>query len=875
MSWLRRLLNALRAGRIEREIDRELSFHLTERADQLRTEGLSAEEAMRRAHRQFGNATVQAERTRDVDVAGWMDGLCRNVRYAVRSLVRTPAFTSTVVLTLALGIGANSAVFSALDAVLLRPLPFPDGDRLMQLRQTHEGKEETHIAPIRLEDWNRLNSTFEAITGYYMEDVSETSGDLPQIVRRAWVAPRFLEVWGVAPSRGRGFTAAEHEAGGPKAVLISDRYWRVRLGADPHVLDRSVRIGTDACPIVGVMPASFLFPDRDVDLWFPGQMGTKLAQVRYATWYLGVGRLEPGVTLKQARGNLAAVQAALGKRFPDTDAKVGVEIVPLKETMVSGVRSSLWLLFGAVSVLLLIACTNIAALLLSRAAHRQQEIAIRLSLGASRTAVAAQLLTEAGVLALAGGAAGLFVAAAASTAFRSTTAGHARIDEIALDGRVLLYSFVITVTVALLCGLLPAIRTARRGVAGTLGEAGRTHVSTRSSVQWLLVGAQVTLSVMLLACAGLFLRSMEELTRVDPGFEPSRVLTFRVSATWAETGAYDRLVQRVDGTIEELRALPGVDAAATTGWSPPGVPTQWEVTFGLVEARGDSTQRMVAEARSVSPEYFATMQIPVLEGELCRRWRFNANGSAPGSRDVMVNRAFAARYLSGWPSPLGLHLAELNSESPPTRIVGVVGDARERGLAHEPGPTVYWCASAPNPTPYFLVRTRAEPSAVAQTVRLKMKELEPLRSVYDISPLEERIDEAFAENRLRTMLLVFFAVTALSLTCVGLYGTLSYLVRLRRREVGLRLALGARRRDIIQQFLKQGLRVVGLACVCGLALSFAFTRLLAGMLYGVSPSDPVTLSTVVGLVLAVAVLAALVPAVRAALVEPMQVLREE
>lgn len=871
MSWLRRLFNALRAGRVERDIDRELSFHIAERADQLRAEGLSTEEAMRRARRQFGNATVQAERTRDVDVAGWIDGLRRNVRYAVRSLVRTPAFTATVVLTLALGIGANSAVFSAVDTVLLRPLPFPDGDRLMQLRQTQEATAETNIAPIRLEDWNRLNSTFEAITGYYVEDVSETSGDLPQSVRRAWVAPRFLEVWGIAPARGRDFTAAEHKAGGPTPVLISDRYWRVRLGADPHVLDRTVRIGSDVFPIVGVMPASFLFPDRDVDLWFPIGMGTKLTQIRYATWYLGVGRLKPGVTLQQARDNLAAVQKALGKRFPDTDAKIGVEVVPLKEVMVSDARSSVWLLFGAVSVLLLIACTNIAALLLSRAAHRQQEITIRLSLGASRATVAGQLLTEAGVLAFAGGAAGLLVAAALSAAFRSTAAGLARVDEIALDGRLLLYSLAITVTVALLCGLLPAIRTARRGVAGTLGEAGRTHVSTRGSLQWLLVGAQVTLSVVLLAGAGLLVRSFQELWRVDPGFEPGRVLSFRVSASWAETGEYERLIQRINQTIEELRALPGVDAVATTGWSLPGVPTEWEATFELVEARGDTAQRMVTEARTVSPEYFATMRIPVLEGELCRGWR----NLKPEGGEVMVNRTFARRYLSEWPSAVGLHLGQLDGALPPNRIVGVVGDARERGLDRDPGPTVYWCLSAGMPTPYFLVRTRGEPLAIAQAVRLKMQELEPLRSVYDIAPLEERIDQAFTENRLRTVLLMVFAMTALALACVGLYGTLSYIVSLRRREVGLRLALGARRRHIIEQFLKQGLRVVCLACVCGLALSFAFTRLLAGMLYGVSPSDPLTLSTVVGLVLAVAALAALVPATRAALVEPMQVLREE
>ncbi|MGH9159885.1 MAG: ADOP family duplicated permease [Vicinamibacteraceae bacterium] len=874
MSWLRRLVNTIRSGRLQREIDHELSFHIVERAEQLRAEGLTATEAIRHARQQFGQQLLQAERTRDVDIAGWLDALFRNVRYAVRTLARTPVFTATVVLTLALGIGANSAVFSALDAVLLRPLPFPDADRLMRVNQTQEQSSETGIAPVRLEDWNRLNTTFEAITGYYTEDVSEISGDLPERVKRAKVAPRFLEVWGVAPALGRGFTAAEHRVGGPSAVLISDRYWRVRLGADAHVLNRAVRIGSESFPIIGVMPPSFLFPDRDVDLWFPVQRSNRMATIRYATWYDGIGRLKPNVTFQQGRDNLAAVQAQLAEQYPDPDATIGVNVAPLKATMVRGVRSSLWLLFGAVSVLLLIACTNIAALLLSRAAHRRQEISVRLALGASRATVAAQLLTETAVLAFAGGTFGLVVAAGASAALRSVAADLPRTEEITLDGRILLYTLASTVTVALLSGLLPAIRTARETVTGTLGEAGRTQIATRSSLPWVLVGAQVALSVTLLAAAGLLVRSFQELARVDPGFEPSRVLTFRVSASWSETGDYHRLVQRIDRTIEALQALPGVDAVATST-KLPGVREQFEATFELVEARGDTTERMAAEARFVSPGYFTTMQIPVLEGELCRRWRLNAEGDTFVTRDVMVSRTFAAQYLSGWPSVVGLHLAEIDSTSPPSRIVGVVGDARERGLNRAPGPTVYGCSSAANPMLDFLVRTRGEPLALAQAVRLKIKELDPLRSVYDIAPLEERIGDAYTEDRLRTVLLVLFAVTALSLACIGLYGTLSYVVSLRRREVGLRLALGALRRDIIQQFVMQGLRVVGPACLCGLALSFAFTRALSGMLFGVSTFDPVTLAGVIGVVLAVATLAALVPATRAALVEPMVVLREE
>ena len=867
MSWFARLWNTFRAGRVTRDIDRELSFHLAERADQLRANGLDAEEAARRARRQFGNVALQAERTRDVDIALWMDALLRNLRYALRTLARSPGFTATTVATLALGIGANTAVFSALDAVLLQPLPFPAADRLVQIRQRQDKSAETNIAPIRLEDWNRLNSTFDGISGYFTENVSDTSGDVPERVRRAWVAPRFFAVWAVLPALGRDFSDEEHRAGGPSPVIISDRYWRRRLGADPNVLRRTVRIGSDAFPIVGVMPASFLFPDRDVDLWFPTAMSSKLSEVRYATWYTGIGRLKPGVTLEQARADMALVQAQLGSQHPETDRNIGVDLVPLKEATVGGVRRSLWLVFSAVSVLLLIACTNIAALLLSRAAQYQHEISVRLSLGATRAAVAGQVLAETGVLALAGGALGLLIAAGATAALRAEAANLPRIDEIALDGRILLYTLGSTLTVAFLCGVLPAIRNGREGFAVVSNEAGRAQVSPRNAVQWALVGTQVTLSVTLLAGAALLVRSFHALSQVDRGFEASRVLTFRVSGNWAETADYPRLLRRIDTTIEELRALPGVAAVATAVFLP-GVPAEHESTFEVAEAQRDTSLRMVADSRTVSPEYFATLQIPVVGGQLCRRQPREA------TREVMVNRTFATRYLSQWPSAAGLHLFTGERGSRPARIAGIVGDTRERSLDRDPGPIVYPCVSAPNPTPYFLVRTNEATTAIATAVRVKMKQLEPLRAVYDIAPLEERIGEAFTENRLRTLLLVCFALTALLLACVGLYGTLSYAVAVRRREIGLRLALGARRGAIVRHFLVRGLRVAAVACVCGLALSAAFGRALAGMLYGVSPSDPWTLSGVVAIVLTIAALAALVPAARAALVEPMQVLRD-
>jgi putative ABC transport system permease protein len=866
MAWLHRLFNSVRSGRVERDIEREITFHLVERADDLEREGAGAAEARRQARLRFGNPIVQRERTRDIDVAGWVDTTARNIRYAVRSLSHTPGFTLTVVLTLALGIGANTAVFSAIDAVLLRPLPFPDSDRLVQLLQTQANTTNTMVAPIRLEDWNQLNSTFEGITGFYTEDVSETSGDLPEKLRRALVAPRFVDVWAVAPVLGRGFTAAEHRVGGPSAVLISERYWRRRFAADPNVLGRTVRTGNESAPIVGVMPASLRFPDGDVDAWFP-RAWDQVTQSRLATWYTGIGRLRPAVTVDQARADLAAVQARLGGQFPNSDREITVLVEPLKETLVGDSRASLWLLFGAVSALLLITCTNIAALLLSRGSQRRREVSIRLALGASRRAVVAHLMTETGVLVFAGSVIGLLLAAGASAAFRSVAADIPRADEIALDGRLLLYSLASALIVSVLCGLGPALRTTRGSVITTSHEGDRTHVSAGNSIQWVLVGAQIALSVTLLVGAGLLARSLIELTRVDPGFEPSRVLSFRVSGNYGEFADYGALLRRIDTALEQLRGLPGVDAAATS-FSLPGVPTDFQLRFELAESADGNQSAIVAESRVVSPEYFDTLQIPLLQGELCRR---QPRGSGV---ELMVNQAFADRYLAGRPSVRGLHLATANTPMP-GRIAGLVGNVRERGLAQAPGPTVYWCSSAQGPTPYFLIRTRGEPSTVTQAVRLKIKELEPLRAVYDTAPLEDRIGDAFAQNRLRTILLVLFAATALSVACVGLYGTVSYVVGLRRRESALRLALGALRRDIIRQFLGQGLRVAGIACACGLMLAVALTRALTGMLYEVSPLDPATLSSVVVFVLAVTALASLIPAARAAFTQPMRALRED
>jgi putative ABC transport system permease protein len=859
----------LKRDQRDSKLDSELRFHIDALTDENIAAGMSPAEARRQAQLEFGGREQIKEELRDVYRVQILDAAKTNLKAAFRFLRKSPSFSIAVILTLALGIGANSAVFSAIDAILLRPLPFPEGDQLVKLGQQRRNatNPQTFVAPVRLEDWNRMNTTFQAMTGYYTEQESETTGELPEKVTRALVSPRFLQVWGIAPAIGRDFTDQEEHVGGPDVAIISDRYWRNRFGADPQILSRKIRVGEDSHSIVGVMPPSFHFPERDVDLYSPIPVDAKVAQTRDATWYMVVGRMKPGVTVEQARANLATVQAQLGLQFPKPDAELDVLIEPLKETTVGGVRQSLWILFGSVSLLLLIACTNIISLLLARATQRQHEIAVRYSLGASRGAIVAQLLTEALVLALAGGTLGLLVAWGAADIFRALAANLPRIEEIHLDARVVLYTLACSIVVTLLCGLFPALRGTKRSLSGSLAQSSRTQVSSRNRLQWLLVGVQVALAVTLLAGAGLLLRSFEALGRVSPGFEIAHVLTLHISGSWGETANINGLSQRIDRILDTLRAMPGVENAATT-MTLPGVPGQFTTDVRILEGEQDPNHKLVAESRFVSHAYFDTMKIPTLAGEGCRE-KFEAI-------QVMVNRSFADTYLQGQMG-IGKHIEMIgNSFLKSGEIRGVVADARELGMNRAPAPTVYWCWNAPSPDPNYLVRSVGDqPMTMAQTLRQKIHEIEPGRSVFDITPLSDHLDDAFAENRMRTVLLAFFAATAISLACVGLYGTLSYSLTLRRREVGLRLALGAARSEILKRVLLEGAGVAALGCIAGCILALAFARTLGGMLYGVTPYDPVTLATVIALVLIVAFVASLIPAVRASHVEPMQVLREE
>lgn len=852
----------------DHDYDREIAFHIDQLTRDGMAAGLSPEEAHRRALLEFGGREQVMQQVREVHLIQVLETLRFNSRAALRFLRRSPSFSAAVILTLALGIGANSAVFSAIDAVVLRPLPYPQGDQLVQIsqRDTRNRDANHFVAPVRLEDWNRLNSTFQAISGYYTDDLSETSGPLPEKVTEALVAPRFLQVLSVVPMLGRDFTREEEHYGAPNAALISYSFWQRRFHGDPAAVGQKLHIESFAYSIIGVMPASFAFPNRDVDVWAPSAPDAPYAQRRDATWFTVIGRTRPGVTLAQAQTDLATVQARLGKQFPEPDADLTVQMVPLKSIVVGDAGSSLWLLYASVSLLLLIACSNIAALLLARTTDREHEISIRFSLGGSRRAIVAQLLAEVFLLTLLGSLLGIAIAAGAAHAFHLLADTLPRAMEIRLDWTVALYSFLCAVATTLLCGLVPALRGTRRTLAQSLAQGGRTQVSVRSPLQWFLVAVQVTLAVTLLTGAGLLIRSLQELSRVFPGFDPTHVLTFQITGSYGETTDMASLNRRIDRSLDAIRAIPGVEAAATAA-ALPGASFEYPIQLSL-DGSLDPNRKIIADQRFVSSGYFSTMRIPLLRGQSCKE------GST--TNDLLVNRSFVERYLGdGLAIGHQLSPAETTALGVNGQIKGVVGDAREDSLNLAPGPAVYACLSGASPFPNYLVRTHGDPMALADTIRRRIHQIEPARSVYALMPLEQHLDETFAADRLRTILLALFAATAVVLACIGLYGTLNYLGRMRQREVGVRLALGASRARILRQFLFQGLRITLLGCVAGLALSVAISRLLTGMLYGVSALDPFTYAAVLLLIAGVATCASLFPAWRASRVEPIQVLRQE
>jgi len=774
---------------------------------------------------------------------------------------------AAVVATLALGIGANSAIFSAVDAVLLKPLPYPDADRLVAVYELNQGlKQATQlVAPVRLESWNAANHTLAGLAGCYFENQTDTTGAVPERVAAMRISPRFFSVLGVGAARGRTPTADEDRFGGPAVVVVSDGFWRRRFDADPRVVGRTLVVGGTSRTIVGIMPRLFRYPTPATDMWIPAQMSAGLMRERRARFYTAVGRLRPGATIEQAEADLAAIQARLGEEFPETDKGWSASLVPLKEEQVGSARGSLWLLFAAVALLLLAACGNVACLLLADATRREHEIAVRFAIGASRAAVTRQLLAEGAVLAMAGALFGLLVARWGAGALRQLANELPRIDELQMDARLVVFTMALGAATTIVFAAAPAMHAARIDPGDALSRGGRGQTAGRRLLQRTLVSGQIALAVVLLVGAGLLIRSFARIAEVSPGFDPSGVLTFRMSASWSESAA--SVVSRQARTVHRLEDIPGVEAAAVSQTLPaasnfpPG-------EFGI--AGRETTEKLFAHGRMVSGGYFRALRIPILQGETC-----STDAGAPIFSKALVTRAFADRYFPRAPAVGHTLTAPWLPPGASVTIVGVVGDVRENGLIHDPGPLIYWCGYSPYwPDPQFIARTNPARPVSAATIRAALVEIEPKRAIFAVRSLDETLSRTVSQQRLNTLLLALFAGTALLLAGVGVYGVLAQLVAARVRETGVRMALGARGLQIVAPVVAEAAAMAAVGGAIGVAGSLALARFMSALVFGISPRDPVTFAAVAIVLPLAAAAAALVPARRAATIDPMAALRE-
>ncbi|PYR57229.1 MAG: ABC transporter permease [Acidobacteria bacterium] len=793
-------------------------------------------------------------------------------RAALRATIRRPLFAAIVVALLALGIGANSAIFSAVDAVLLRPLPYPAADRLVAIYEANVSQHDltSLVAPVRLEEWNRMNRSLEGLAGSYFENMTDTSGPLPERVAAMRISPRFFSVLGTPAALGRTPAPEEDRLGGPAVVVVSDAFWRERLNGDPTVVGGSRTLGGVSRTIVGVMPASFRYPSTTTEAWIPAQMSAGLMQARQARFYTAVGRLKPGVTPEQAEADLSTVQAQLGEQFPQTDKGWTARAIPLKEEKIGGVRRSLWLLFGAVTLLLLAACGNVACLMLADATRREREVAVRFALGASRRAIVRQLFIEGLVLALAGVLGGLVLARWATDLLANAATQLPRANEVRMDVRLLAFTLAIGIATTVLFSLAPALQATRHEIATRLARSGRGLAGGRLLLQRFLVGAQVTLAILLLVGAGLLVRSFARLQQVSLGFDPHHVLTFRISAQWSERP--EAVAARQLRTLQRLQAIPGVVSASFSGILPAGAdfpPAEFKIVGRDLE------EHRFATARQVSADYFHTMRIPLLQGESCRDDLAMATAAttpgAPVESKILVTRAFADRFFPN-DNPIGHRVIQRY----PGVIIGVVGDVRENGVYNEAPPILYYCGLAAYwPDPFYEVRIDAASTVSMTAIREAVHSIEPGRAVYAARTLDEALSDSLSQPRLNTILLTLFATTALALAAIGLYGVLSQLVAARRREIGVRMALGARPAQIFSSIASQAAAITGAGLVLGIAGALALSRIMGTLVFDVTAHDPFTFALAPIVLAVVAAAATIVPARRAARVDPIHALRED
>jgi putative ABC transport system permease protein len=829
----------------------------------------------RAARREFGNVGLVKEVTREMWGGASLGRLVQDIRYALRGLRRNPGFAIVALLTLALGIGANSAVFTVVRGVLLRPLPFREPERLFFA--SYIAPNIGHFAGPSLQDaeyvaYRRAQRSFEQLTTFHTEQMTLTRRGDPRRVQVSVVTPDFFSVLGVAPAMGRPFAAEEGQAGREQLALLSDRIWRDRFAADPAIVGKTITLDAKSFTVLGVMPPALRYP-VGAEVWLPLEVRVSehLTRARPV-----VGRLRPERTAEQATAELATIAKGFSPiNLGDTTTRVAV-VRPLKDLLVRDVEKSLLIFSGAVAFVLLIACANVANLLLMRAAAREQEMALRTALGASRIRLVRQLLTESAIISLAGGLLGVLVAAVGVRALLALApAGRIpRGEEVVLDGQVLAFTIAVAVGTGLLFGLVPALQGTRRAPRSALGQGARTYSAPGGGVRAALVVTEVALAVVLLAGAGLMVRSFLALRAVDVGFRPEQVVSMTVDLPETRYPTPE-LMQRFNGqTLGRLSALPGVVAAGSVNWRPLGdALISGDFT---VERGGAAPCRCLVTKPVVSPDYFATMGIRILAGRA-----FTDADDAHAPRVVIVSQSVAKKVWPGQ-NPIGQRVAMTDKPKPEDwhTVVGVVNDVIQETLTSEPAPAMYQPYMQARTTFFlghmtFLVRTTGAEGTTAAAMRDVLADIDRDQPVQALGGMHQLIAGTIAEPLFQTRLLGAFSMLALLLSAIGIYGVLAYAVSERTREIGIRMALGAVAGEVVRMILRRTLVLVLPGVVIGTAGALLLTRVLTRFLFGVTATDPATFAGVATLLVAVALVAAFVPARRASRVDPLVALRGE
>lgn len=876
----------------EAEIVEEMSQHLDDQYEQELSHGATEEVAreavltelsqsdvlatsLKRVERRVPQNPVQMGTERKTNMIG---DLRQDMRYGLRMLLKNPGFTVIAVVALALGIGANSAIFTVVNTLLLRPLPYKNPSQLVVIWEnaTHLGFPKNTPSAANFLDWQKQNTLFEGMAAFAERSFNLTGVGEPERLDGRRVSANLFDLLGVRPIIGRNFVPDEDKPG-TKVAILNESLWRRRFGSDPGVIGRALTLNGESYTVVGVLPNSVRLPAfgnwRD-QVWVPLAFTSEEAASRGNHYLEVIGRMKPGVKLEQARAEMATIMARLAQQYPEDNTRIGTVVNPLHEEIVGDMKPALLVLLGAVAFVLLIACANVANLLLARAAARHKEIALRLALGADRARLTKQLLVESVMLSLLGGAVGLLFAYAGLqvlTRFIPPDVAHA--EGIAIDGKVLGFTLIIAIVTGLIFGLAPASQASHFNLNDTLKEGGRdAGAGVRGKrLRSTLVIAEVAVSFILLIGAGLLINSFMHLRNLDPGFRVDHLLTLNIDLSETKYPDNPKRTAFFDEVVRRVQALPGVRSVAVAG----NLPFTYNGDSMPIGAEGipdpPPDQRPDVIFRAIGPGYFSTMGIPLVSGR-----DFNDQDTLDTTLTVIVSEKTARHY---WPSadPIGKRIrnGSTTSDAPWRTVIGVVKDVRQNDFVAEPKMQMYFAyrqlrSLMPNA---LIVRTAVEPLSLATSVRNAIWAVDKDQTVANIDSMDHIVAGAVARQRFSMLLLAIFAAVALVLAAVGIYGVMSYSVAQQTREIGIRMALGAQRSDVLKMTIKQGLKLVGLGLVIGLGAAFVLTRVMATLLFGISATDPLTFITISFVLLVVAMLASYIPSVRAMRVDPMVALR--